>query len=493
VFQYNHVLLRAVESKILATIERWNMLPRGGSVGVAVSGGADSVALFRALMAIGAHVAQPAQSAWRLVVLHVNHKLRGSESDDDACFVQDLASQMGLFCDVANLPLNGGQNLEQEARNLRCAWFKQCTTLHNLHNVALGHTRSDQAETVLFRLLRGSGPSGLAAIRPLTNNGIVRPLLEITRAEVREYLRGLGQEWREDSSNRDLSFDRNRIRLDLMPRLAQQWNPAIENTLAQTAEWAIAEEEYWAAELAPLVRETFRIGPGPTVTLHNEAILALPVAVVRRLIREAIRTIRGDLLSIDFAHVERIRALLAQAQGAGRLQVPGVDILRSLDWIRFAPSARGDRPPDFRHPVSPPAEVSLPGGDSSLALQIEEPNCLYNDHVDCLDQDRVDGPLELRSWQPGDRFRPAGKTDPVKLKTLFQDARVPLWDRRTWPVLVSRGADCESVVWTRRFGVNADFAVNEQTQNAIRVIERPQTFSGASFQNENQVPDVERL
>ena len=481
--QYNQVLFRGIEPKILATLERWNMLPRGIGVGIGVSGGADSVALFRALSSLSA------QFDWRLVVLHVNHRLRGAESDADALFVRELAGQMGLFCEVAELPIPAGGNLEQEARNLRCAWFKSCTTLHNLHKLALGHTRSDQAETVLFRFLRGSGAAGLSGIRPMTTDGFVRPLLEITRAEAREYLRELGQSWREDSSNLDLAFDRNRIRLHLMPKLAQQWNPAIENTLAQTAEWALAEEEYWAGVLAPLRLEHLRIGPGPAVTLPNKAILALPVAVSRRLIREAIRIVRGDLLSIDFAHVERVRSLAAQTEGSGRLQLPGVDVMRSFDWLRFAPlgSYAGER--DFRMSVAAPSQVSLPDSHSSLVLQIEQRGCLYNDGVDCLDQDRVGGPLELRTWQPGDQFRPSGKSNPVKLKTLFQDARVPLWERRTWPVLIAG----DTIVWTRRFGVSAEFAANEQTSSVIRVSERPQTFSSATFQNENQVPDVERL
>lgn len=436
------------------------MLPPGIRIGVAVSGGADSVALFRTLRALSP------ERQWTLVVLHVNHKLRGEESDQDAQFVQQLAANLGSFCTIAELPLSHSGNLEQEARLARNNFFCESMQTHNLHKVAQGHTRSDQAETVLFRLLRGAGSAGLSGIRPTTKDGFVRPLLNLTRHEAREYLHNIAQPWREDSSNQSLAFDRNRIRLELLPALAQGWNPQIETTLASLADWARAEEDYWDPVIASLAAQHL------TTAHHAQlcttaALTALPLAAARRLVRHAIGLVRGDLQSIDFAHVEKILALAAQSEGSGRLQIPGVDVMRSFDWLRFAPPGTYSRDRHSSSPVLIPGEIPLPGKLSTLLLQLRDSNCSYNSVVDCLDRDLLPPSLELRTWQPGDQYRPASRIAAVKLKTLFQEARIPLWDRNWWPVLAAG----EDIVWTRQFGVAARFAATPSTRSAVVVTE----------------------
>ncbi|MGA2435564.1 MAG: tRNA lysidine(34) synthetase TilS, partial [Bryobacteraceae bacterium] len=230
--------------RVRAEIARGKMFAPGARVGVAVSGGADSVCLLLVLRELAPE--------WdlKLCVLHVNHGLRGEESDADARFVEELAAKFGLefHCrqaDVRRIAADTGDNLEQAARRVRREFFRSFLESGRLKRVALGHTQSDQAETVLFRFLRGSGTAGLAGIRPVTPEGFVRPLLAVTRADVEEYLRARGAGWREDSSNRDLSFARNRIRHELLPTLTSGWNPALAAVLAGTASVAQDEEEYW--------------------------------------------------------------------------------------------------------------------------------------------------------------------------------------------------------------------------------------------------------
>ncbi len=455
-------MISAVDPKLFhqRVLANLVMLPPGIRIGVAVSGGADSVALFRTL-----HALAPEQH-WTLVVLHVNHKLRGEESDADAQFVQQLAANLGSFCTIAEIPLSGAGNLEQEARVARITFFRESMQLHNLHKVAQGHTQSDQAETVLFRLLRGAGSAGLSGIRPATKDGFIRPFLNITRGETREYLHNLAQPWRDDSSNQSLAFDRNRIRLELLPALAQAWNPQIETTLAALAEWARAEEEYWEPVIADLAARHFTNSHAAQICTTG-ALTSLPLAAARRLVRHAIGLVRGDLQSIDFGHVEKILALAAQSEGSGRLQIPGVDIMRSFDWLRFAQPGTYSRDRHSSSLVPIPGEIPLPGKLSTLLLQLRDSNCSYNGVVNCLDRDLLPPSLELRTWQPGDQYRPASRPAEVKLKTLFQEARIPLWDRNWWPVLAAG----EAIVWTRQFGVAAQFSATPSTRSAVVVTE----------------------
>ncbi len=265
---------------------------------MAVSGGADSVCLL--------HMMVECFPALELSVLHLNHLTRGAESDADAAFVRDLAARLGLPFIYREQRIPADENFEQAARRARHTFFVDC--LKTLDRVATGHTRSDQAETVLFRFLRGSGTAGLSGILPMTAEGIVRPLLHLTREQVERWLGDRGLTWREDSTNRDLKFARNRIRHELLPALARDWNPALTDALARTAAIAQDEEAYWAGIVSPLAAERLRLRP-PAVLFRADALTSLPRAVARRLARRALEMAKGDLRAIDLSHVDALLQL----------------------------------------------------------------------------------------------------------------------------------------------------------------------------------------
>ncbi|MCX6621624.1 MAG: tRNA lysidine(34) synthetase TilS [Acidobacteria bacterium] len=450
--------------RIAETIARYGMFEPGVRVGVAVSGGADSVCLLEVL-----HRLAP-RWALALQVLHLNHHLRGEESDADARFVEALAGEFGLpfVCGEARLE-DAGENLEQAAREARQAFFRE----QGLPRIATGHTRSDQAETVLFRFLRGSGTAGLAGIRPVTSEGIVRPLLAVTRGEVREYLAGRGLTWREDSTNCSADFARNRIRRQLLPQLTAEWNPALEQALAQVAELARDEEAYWGPEIERLFAGSFTRQGGFLV--HSlEASEALAVAVRRRLFRRVMREVRGDLRQIEFDHVERLLQLAEMEEGHGRVILPGVDVVRSFRWLRFGkPGAENGLERNWRFAVAPPVELPIPGNRFSLSLQlIRKADRLQNEGYNEgsgneLDWESLTGPLVIRNWRPGDEYCPAGRESPQKIKTIFQDSRIPLWERRNWPILTSGG----DIAWASQFGVAERFRVSNGTKEVLQIEE----------------------
>jgi tRNA(Ile)-lysidine synthase len=444
------------------------MFRRGQRVAVAVSGGADSVCLLHVLVELAPR--------WelRLSVAHLDHRLRGEESREDARFVGTMAARLGLEFHGAEADVRAeGDNLEQAARQARLRFFYELLRSGAAHRVALGHTRSDQAETVLFRFLRGAGTAGLAGIRPVTAEGLVRPLLDVDRGEVETWLRERGIAWREDSTNSTPAFARNRIRHELLPQLTREWNPALSLTLAHTADWALEEEAYWEAEIEKLAEAHLVFRP-PAVLMRVESLRSLAPAVARRLVRRAIEMVKGDLRTIEFNHVRAALVLAGSAEGHGRMQAPGLDIYRSFDWLRLAPPGVENLDNrNYRHLLPVPGRVALPGGWAIHAEVIENLGaeelfeCVYNEEMSSLDWDRVPGALEVRNWRPGDQYQPLGHTGKVKIKSLFQDARIPLWERRHWPIVTSG----DGILWARQFGPAATLAASAASRLVLRIRE----------------------
>ncbi|HEY3824839.1 MAG TPA: tRNA lysidine(34) synthetase TilS [Bryobacteraceae bacterium] len=435
-------------------------------ISVALSGGADSVFLLHVLRELGVATA----------VLHVNHGLRGAESDRDEDFARALALQHGLPVHVLKGQTLTG-NIEQEARRVRYDFFAEQIAAGVSDAVATGHTLDDQAETVLYRFLRGAGTAGLSGIRPATISKVIRPLIDLRRDEIRSWLRNHNIPWQEDCTNQNPDFARNRIRLRHMPELAASLNPALPEVLAGTANWAQAEEDYWAAELVRLA-SSYLIETPETTLIATKLFRELPVAVQRRLLRRAIERIRGSLRAIDFRHIEAIRAMMATREGSGRLQLPGLDIYRSFDWLRLAPigiDSRLER--DFESPLIIPGRTEVPERQLTIDMELIDNPSVYNSDVQALDWERCAGSLlpeglRLRNWRPGDQYQPQGRSATEKIKTLFQEYRIPLWERRTWPVVVQGiGVASNTIVWSRRFGIAHEFAAGPESRKILTIRE----------------------
>jgi tRNA(Ile)-lysidine synthase len=433
-----------VLDRVLKTISRYNMLPQHARVIVAVSGGADSVCLLHVLREL-----TPASVAG---IAHFNHKWRAAASDEDEHFVAALAAQLGLPFFRAEAPpgISTG-NKEQHARRDRQNFFRSLPS-----PIALGHTRDDQAETVLFRFLRGSGLAGLAGIAPVAE-GIIRPLIDVTRADVEKFLLARQIPWREDATNADVSFARNRIRHQLLPQLAAEWNPQIHQTLSQLADLAQEEESYWTSEIDRLAATHLivvrQIPDLPAeVELPTVTLTTLPRALARRLIRRAIALAKGDLRRIDYHHVEAVFHLQR------RLRLPGVSVTRSFDWLRFSSSAPAATLAPIK--ITPPGIYPSPDGLTQICVDLAQPgeSSLEPPSKACatlgMEACGLYSPLELRGWQPGDHYRPQGHSRDHKIKEMFQKARVPSWRRASWPILSSG----DRILWSRQFGVAHEFA-----------------------------------
>jgi tRNA(Ile)-lysidine synthase len=446
------------------------LLKPGLRLAVAVSGGADSVALLRTLVERNRHKGR--ELGLVLHVAHLHHGLRGAEADADLAFCRELASSLALLFHEAHVdtaaearanPQTGkpAESIEEAARRLRYGWFRQLISSGEVDAVATAHTLDDQAETVLAKFLRGAWTEGLAGIAPkleTPEGAILRPLLAATRAEIEASLIALGQEWREDSSNRQLTFTRNRIRHELLP-LLESWNPQMRAHLVQMAELARDEEAWWEAEVARLapqfllsgkpVRGGGRAG-GEGLALDCPRLASLAPALQRRLLRHAVRQLGGA--APDFAATEALRTLALSGRGGQKLELPaGVRAERTPRELRFslepvaAPGrGAGDTPPMYTGVI--PGEILAPA--FGVRVRIERTGLEPADRGPASPDranrqppvpDRADPVVTLRNWKPGDRVRLRHASSPRKVKEVLERLRITGSARRLWPVLESDG------------------------------------------------------
>jgi tRNA(Ile)-lysidine synthase len=451
-----YVRVRTLAQRVTGYIRKHDLLKAGDRVGVAVSGGVDSVALLRLLVELRRELGIV------LSVVHFNHKLRGADAEADEQFVGQLARQYKLefHCDSGDVATRAAErklSVETAAREMRYEYFRGLLLRGALSRIATAHTLDDQAETVLLRMIRGAGTRGLAGIYPRLSIlspdrhqeqvAIVRPLLETRRRDLEGYLAGLGQSWREDGSNRDLRHARNRVRHGILPRLERNLNPAVRETLAETAEIARAEEAFWEGEVARVLPQVWGADSssrGGTVKIRLLA--ELPLALQRRVIRAAAELLG---LRLEFRHVSEILELIPA--GSGRAVLPkGWTVSGDKNGLRFDPEcAVGLKGSDYEYCLPLPGAVEVPETGSHFeAVMIQSSEAGQYDREDLLDRAMLSGGLRVRNWRAGDRFWPAHTKAPKKVKELLQARHVTGLQRKLWPVVVCGKND---VVWLRGF------------------------------------------
>ena len=480
---------------ILSTIARYHMVRAGDRVGAAVSGGSDSVALLRILQVLSE------QQGILLSVVHFNHGLRGADSDEDEHFVEELAAQMGLpFIsgrdDVAAVSRARRWNLEDAARRLRYGFFASLVGEGRIDLIAVAHTADDQAETVLARLARGTGPAGLSSIYPVKGH-VVRPLIEARRAELRTFLRGLGQPWREDATNSDPARLRSRLRQRVLPILENEIQPNIVRNLGRLAALSREDEAFWKTLTARLLAASVR-REGGRICIHCNHLLAqtpLPdtqlsddarLAIARRMVRGIVEEVRGDCRQWTTDHVERVIRLAAKGRSGSEIELPGVIAERSFDCVWFSP-AKQRRNQDSEVSTQDIASLRFSRlveiGKSGETTVIAVPEIQRRFHLKvvdwhawqrdteldkcALDRDLLSSPLVLRNWRPGDIFRPKGRRSAHKLKHFLRMERVKASAREGWPVLTS----ANSLAWTRGLPVAAEFAARATTRSGVVITE----------------------
>lgn len=380
----------------------------------------------------------------RLIVAHLNHGLRGEESDGDEELVREISAGYGLVCeclrqDVRAIARRERFSLEEAGREARYRFFADLAFRYQASTVALAHHKDDQAETVLMRLLRGSGPTGLKGMAYRSANGRhVRPFLDLERREIEAYAAARGLRFRADSSNSDTSFLRNRIRLELLP-LLEGYNPSIVSRLADTAAIMAADEELMAEYVA---RCWAGVGSREHdgVTVRCAKLREQPSGMRLRIYRHALSLFSGHLRRISHRHLQAVDALVISGPSNGRLDLPGnLSVVRSYETVRFVPARAIEEHKPFELAIPGPGSYDLPCGGRLVVTAVgvgrsEQSAGRFSVTVSLC---AAPFPWTVRTLRPGDRFVPSGMTGHKKVKDLFIDEKVPRSVRNVVPLVFS--------------------------------------------------------
>lgn len=468
------------ECDVRRTITRYGMIHSGERILVAVSGGPDSTALLDVLCELAPEMKLD------LHVAHLDHGWRGRASTRDAEFVRRQAIRRQLPVTVGRIrssPRAGGagasdrqSSKEARARSLRRRFLLETARQIGAQRIALGHTRNDQAESLLMRLLRGSGSRGLAGTYPVVDGVLIRPLIEVGRAEVLAHLRRRRLSYRVDATNRDTRMTRNRLRRRLLPLLEREYNPAVVDAIANAAD-ILRDEDACLDDLATTeFRRRSRKTTGG-VSIAVDALTEMPPAIRRRVLRCAIADARGDLKRITAGHVRRSLDLLASNRAGKSISLPGgYVVMRRVSALvvvarepaRTRSAGRVGSP--VRSALCPvPGEVPLAGFGLRLRASVVPRARLDYDLSSggreraFFDADLFSGPLLIRPRRPGDRFVPFGGPGTRKVKSFLIDRKIPVDERGRIPIVLSG----ERIAWVVGYSIDDRFKVTPATRRVL--------------------------
>jgi tRNA(Ile)-lysidine synthase len=472
-----------VEKEIHRTVEHnlrtHRMVETGDAVLVGVSGGPDSVALVHILLAFA-----PVFSL-RIAIAHLNHCLRQNESDRDEAFVTELAKRLDLPIHVERQAVRRYQkshrlSLEEAAREVRYRFYHAIAARFGYDKIALGHHADDNAELILMGLLRGSGPQGLSGMAPVRDDKIVRPLINLQRSQIMNYIAAKELDYIEDSSNRDLQFLRNKIRHRLIPELKAGYNPQLTVSLNRLAAILDAEHQMLENLIQPIFEKAMIFERQASLGLSIAELNQQPLAVKRRLIRKAILRVKGNLRRIAFVHIEAVLKLAEEGSRARILDLADrIRIRRDNDILfvskeELSPRHRASAPylspmPAYRYQLAEPGVIRI----KEAAVQIcfsEIPKDKVSEwrqpeqRIVFCDMEKIPFPLIIRSFCPGDRFSPLGMSGSQKLKKFFIDHKIGRAQRASCPIVLSR----DKIVWVAGYRLDHSVRITPRTRRILK-------------------------
>ncbi len=452
--------------KIKQTISKYNMINAGDSIIVAVSGGPDSICLLDILSNFSN------EFKCKLIVAHYNHGLRKGEDEEETLLVKNMAKLFNLPFETETAShLNAkDSSLEEMARDARYDFFTRISEKYNADRIALGHNLNDQAETVIMRLLRGSGPSGLAGIPPVREQRFIRPLIEVTREKIMSYLDEMDLKFAIDSSNTDPRFARNSIRKNLLP-LMHQYQPNLLRHLEQVANISRDDDAYINQEAFKWIQNEANEISSSNISIPLQLFKELPPSLRSRVTRCIISKIKSNLLRIDYDHIQSIYNLAQSDKPQVSIDLPNnIRIKKSYDQLYFTvQNGDEDKQSEFCYIQNKSGMLDMKHNGETILF--EEMDIYGISHCDdplwsaTIDADKIDYPLTIRSFQPGDKFVPLGMKGSKKIKDFFIDQKVPLEKRVSAPIVLTN----DKVICICGFRIDERFKITSDTKRIMRI------------------------
>lgn len=453
--------------KVERTIKGFHMLSAGDRVLVAVSGGADSIVLLQVLYELQERL------QISLAVAHLDHQLRGEESRKDAQFVAQRAKELDLPLVLESLDTPSyiekyKLSVEEGAREVRYGFLESAARRVKADKIALGHNKNDQVETFLIHLIRGAGVEGLKGMSPVRGK-YIRPLIECSGKEVREFARIRELKFREDRTNLESKYLRNKVRLELLP-LLNEYRLNILDRIAHTEEILRKATSYLEQVSKAALERATTLEDGARLILNRRRLLKQGEIIKEMIIREAIRRVKGDLRDVRFAHIQAVLEKLEGDGSRSELSLPGKLLFqRRGEQVMFAKSPKRERPRKYEFPLSLEKENVLKEIGWKFSFKLKDANVRALKHSNSLqeliDRDKMEGPLIVRNRREGDRFRPLGMRGSKKLKDFFIDAKVPQWQRDEVPLL----CDQNGVIWVVGMRLSEDYKVGSETREVLQI------------------------
>ncbi len=450
-------------NKVEKTIQKYSLLEKGERVVIAVSGGPDSQALIYSLAAL------KDKYNLSLLLAHINYGLRGKESDRDEKFVMAEAKKLKLPLEIKRInpkiwPKNR-TGVQEKARQIRYDFLLQILKKYKADKIAVAHHQDDQAETVLMRLLRGSGSTGLSGI-PIQRDKIIRPLLEISQKEILKFLKQNKASFRIDSSNLKKAYLRNKIRLELLPYL-EKYNPRIKEILVKTADILREEEKFLEKKSQEIFSKVCKKRTEVRLSFDLKKFGKLEPFWQRRLVRLAWEKIAPDKTPLEYDQIERVLNLVNSKKSGRKVNLKSTFVAGISAYDVLFYKKEKERNSVYR--------IHLPGEFKSNGFKLESrilertkmPEKINNpnEKVAFLDWEKLKPPFYLRHFKTGDRFIPLGLRGTKKLSDFFVDLKIPTWEKEKILLLISKNKIC----WIAGYRISEEFKITEKTQQVLKL------------------------
>lgn len=448
--------------RVLDTIEKYNMINEGDRIVVGVSGGADSMALLHILNELKLDM------DIQIFVAHINHGLRGHDADADAAYVEEICHEWDIpfflkEARVGELARLWNLSEEEAGRQVRYTFFDEVLSEIDGNKIALAHHRDDQVETVIYNIIRGTGMEGLKGIKPIRDERIIRPLLEVDRPSIEKYLATQKIPYRHDHTNDSIVYTRNKIRHELIPYIEGNFNPNFRDSIVRMANIIGDEDDFLSKYVEGLVKKNISFEKN-AIVIPIDFFISHHIAVKRRIIRLCVKYLSGSMVNLGQKHVDSVLDICDLNTGAS-IDLPlDLTAYRDYDAILLI-KGYGKEGKAFKRELKVPGTTFV----EEVGIEIQARyvcNTTFGDPYRIyIDGDTISGPLHIRNREDGDRFKPLGMKGSKKLKDFFIDEKIPKYIRNNIPLVV----DGDRIIWVVGYQIGDDYKITHETNNILEL------------------------